>query len=265
MRPASVKSKYADNLARQKRVRFLIKIAIISAAVLAMFGAMFYFLFFYGLMDIKVITFEGLNYINSDELRGKISQKFEDRYLGYIQYKNNLYFLNTDDLRSEILSQYTILESVKIEKKMPHEIVFKFKERSAIGVWCFVDDCVYFDDQANTWGPAIKSSGFLILAVEDLRESDKKEIDLEYFEALKLFVDNKNLPLLIKGITIPKDAFRDFKAHTQTGYDLLFSLDSDISGQLEVLKIFLKDDKNANINFRQIDLRIDGRVYYMVI
>ena len=263
MKPTNIKSKYTDDLTRQKRVRFLIKAGLISLAVLASIGTIFYFIFFHGTVDIKIITLEGLNTVDSQEIKNQITQKFEQKYFNYIPHKNNLYFLNTEKLKFEILSKYTILESIDVEKKMPHEIIFKFRERAAIGVWCFGDDCVYFDKDAITWGPAIRSSGFLLITVEDQRKPENREIDSEYFQAVKLLSDkNLKLPIIIKGITIPENSFRDFRANTSAGYDILFSLDSDILQQLEVLKIFLKDEKNLAIIPQQIDLRINGRVYY---
>ena len=259
MRPGNIKSKYTDNLARQKRAHFLFKIGLVFILVAIAIGGILYLLFFYKFMDVRAVTIEGLKTINSEELRDKIMERLEEKYLGYIPRKDYLLFLDTDDLRSEILSQYPTLKSVEIEKNMPHELIFKLNEREALGIWCLRDNnCQYFDSDKNTWGPAGKSSGFLIMTVEDKRKNEK--IDDEYFNSIKLLIDkDKKLPVTIKDIIIPEDSFRDFRVNTSDEYYLLLSLDSDIPQQIEVLKIFLGEGQLFN---EYIDLRIDGRVYY---
>ncbi len=263
MKPSNIRGKYSDDLVRQKRARFLFKITLAAVLVLMAIAGIFYLLFLHNLMDIRVVTIEGLNTINSDELKNKIMEQLEGKYLGFVPQKNNLYFLNTDNLKSEILSRYLILSDLGIEKNMPHELVFKFKERAAVGIWCFYDNnCLYFDSEGNTWGPAIKSSGFLIVIVEDNRKLEKTEIDNEYFKAIKSLTNNDKLPFTIKNIIISEDSFRGLKINTAEGYYVLMSLDSNISEQIEVLRIFINEKRKGDFNPKYLDIRVDGRVYY---
>ena len=217
--------------------------------------------FFYNFFDVRGVTLEGLKTIDSEELKNRIDERLQDKYFGYLPRKNNLFFLNLDNLKAEILSQYPILESLEIEKKLPHELILKFKERAALGIWCFTNsECVYFDSELNIWGSAAKSTGFLIVTIHDQRDS-KEEIDKEYFDAVKPLLNNSKLPVTIKDVTIPAKSFRNFQINTAEGYYVLMSLDSNIADQIQALGIFL-EDQDAGFNPLYIDLRINGRVYY---
>ncbi len=268
MRPVNIKNKYTDNLAHQRHARFLFRISMALAATLVAGGGVFYLLFFRNLLDIETITLNGLNTAGSDEFRAGINERLERKYLGLIPRKNNLFLLNTSGLRSEILAKYPILESLEIRKAMPHELIFNFKERKALGVWCFDnipsgrDECFYFDSSGDTWGPAARSTGFLIFSVEDQRNLEAPKIDGEYFNAIKKLTDkNAKLPVTVKDITIQEKSYRDLRVNVSAGYSLLLSLDSDISAQIEALKIFLAN-QDKDFKPQYLDLRVDGRVYY---
>jgi len=69
--------------------------------------------------------------------------------------------------------------------------------------------------------------------------------------------------IFINKFTIPDKFISDFSAFTSNGYELLFSTDSDVNKQLEVLEIFLAEKKDdPDFKPQYIDLRINGRVYY---
>ena len=62
---------------------------------------------------------------------------------------------------------------------------------------------------------------------------------------------------------IPENSFDEFRVYTDRGFYLIFSLDSNIKNQTDVLRIFLDEkSKDPNFNPQYLDLRIDGRIYY---
>lgn len=265
IRPANIKGHYSDNLAHQRRVRFVLKsIFILSSVVLVMAGAV-YVSFFAGLLDLRAINMNGLKTLNPDELRRQIDRRINDKFFGFIPSKNNILFLDADNIKTDLLSKFSVLKSVELEMKLPHKLVFDFQEREVAGTWCFIGaNCLYFDFNGASWGSAVKSTGYLMASVDDLRQSETKEIDKEYFEAMKIFFNGSgDLPFISGEIIIPEVAFRSFSVYSANGYPILFSLDTDITRQLKILSIFLSDKKKeTDFTSKYIDLRIDGRVYY---
>jgi len=260
MKPANIKSGYTDNLARQRRARILLKLGLISIILIVSFAGVIYLLFFSKVLDVRSVTLNGLAQVDSTELQNKINDRLSQKIFRLIPRKNNIALISSYNFENEILDIYPVLKSLKISRNWPHELIFDFVERTALGVWCFKQDCAYFDIDGNTWGQAAKSSGFLITTIEDNRDINSNKIDKEYLEALKIFL-TKESPILIRNVVIDKNSFRDFKILTDKNYFLLFSIDSNIKKQLEMLEIFL-NEKGVNFKPQYIDLRIDGRIYY---
>ena len=259
MKPANIKSGYTDNLARQRRARILFKLMILVAISLIILVGIIYFLFFSKVLEVKSITLNGLVQANSGELNTQIEERLNQKIFRFIPRRSNLILINQADLKGEILSKYPVLKSLEIKNDYPHGLIFNFTERIALGVWCFKENCFYFDNEGNAWGGAARSSGFLITVVEDQRNLEEQKIEKEYLEAIKIFLVGEEPPLKIKNIII-EDSFRDFKVMLGDYY-LLFALDSDIKKQLEILDIFL-NEKGIGFRPQYIDMRIDGRIYY---
>lgn len=265
LRPANIKGQYSDNLVRQKRVRFILNSIFVLSLIILAGAGLIYMSFFAGLLDLRAININGLKTLNSNELRGRIDNIVNNKFFGFIPSKNNILFLDADNIKTDLLSKFSVLKSVELKTQLPHKLIFDFQEREVAGIWCFVGaDCLYFDFNGASWGNAAKSTGYLMISVDDRRNLDTKAIDREYFEAIKIFFKGSDdLPFIPGEIIIPENAFRDFSVHSADGYPILFSLDTDITGQLKVLGIFLSDKKKEdNFTPKYIDLRIDGRVYY---
>jgi len=219
-----------------------------------------YLLFFSRMFDVREVSFNGLDTVSSDMFRGKIDEKLNQKILKYLPRRNNIFFVNTGNFEKEFASDYPVFKSVNVHKKLFHGLVFDFLERKPAGVWCLKDSCSYFDNDKVLWGQPAKSSGFIFLTIEDNRQSENKQIDDDFFRPIMEIA--KNMTGEIKNITIPADAFNEFRVYT-TDYYIIFTTDSDVKNQLDVLKIFLADkNKDSNFHPQYIDLRIDGRVYY---
>jgi len=265
MHPYNIKSGYTDTLARQRRARFVVKAIIFLVLIVFVCGGAIYLLFFSRFLDLRSMTLNGLDTLSSGEVRTEIDKTLNSKIFGYLPRRNSVLFINSNKLRGYLLSQFPVLQSVEIKKNFPHELAINFLERKAVGVWCYKGgNCQYFDSDGNVWGQVIKSSGFLMVIVDDQRNTDTKQIDKDYLLAVKTFLDNpKLLPFSVKDIILAQDSFRDYIVNTSAGYPLYFSLDSNIIDQVKVLNIFLENKgKDGNFNPQYIDLRINGRVYY---
>lgn len=252
---------YRDTLACRKRRFFILKLIGFSFLALAALVGAGYLLFFSPVLAVNSINVEGIRTIDRDAFYARLSAFLDESAFKYLKLRRNILFLNAKTLSESLESQFPVAKEIAVSKEIPHRISVRIQERSPIGIWCISQECFYFDEEGKTWSGAVKSSGFLLISVEDERQS---EIDDEYFSpVLQVVRAFRQSDIKIKQVVIPADAFREFHVESDRGYILLFSLDSDIPNQLEVLRIFL-DEKSKDPDFhpRSLDLRIDGRVYY---
>lgn len=265
MRPVNLKKiNHRDGVVRRHRRIFILKIVAMVASVIIVVAGLVYLLFFSRLFDVREVSFNGLDTISSNEFQVKINEHLDQKLFKFLPKKNNIFFVGTADLETNFSSAYPIFKSVDIQKKPLHGLVLNFTERKPVGIWCFGESaggsCSYFDESKNLWGESAKSSGFIFLTIEDRRKKEDRQIDDEFFKPIMEVA--KKMTGEIKNIIIPENSFNEFRAYTSKYY-IIFSTESDIRDQLDVLKIFMNDKvKNPDFNPQYIDLRIDGRVYY---
>jgi cell division septal protein FtsQ len=264
MRPINVqKIRQHDRFARRKRKLFIAKMIAIGIGAASFFGGILYFFLFSSSLEIQQINVSGLKKVDAKAIDGRIQEQLQRTWLTYVRPQKNIFLFDSDRLRSSLLDQFPELKDVTIEKDPMHVVAFTFVEREPLGIWCFKNDCRYFDDEGALWGQPVRSSGFLLLTVNDLRERDQI-IDEEFLEAVKqVHKGFQGIHVGLKNIRIPADRLREFQADTSKGYPVLISLDSDLAKQMEVFRIFIeKKATDKTFHPQYVDLRIDGRIYY---
>ncbi|OGM99903.1 MAG: hypothetical protein A2817_01570 [Candidatus Yanofskybacteria bacterium RIFCSPHIGHO2_01_FULL_39_8b] len=256
---------YGGILARKKQRRFLLWLLVAVVIILALAGSVVYLLFFSPWMKITNIEINGLETVDSAAMYSMIeSAKNETIYLTEVKPQSNILFFDTKALRNKILSDFPVIKEVNTSITFPHKLVVSIKERTPFGTWCFISECRYFDDSGVLWGQALRSSGSILLSIDDLRKSEEQivTIDKNILEPIKKTIDGLNtIGIKIRKVEIPEGEIGDFTIYTFVGYKLLFNNSSDILGQVVILKILL-DQKEKEFKPEYIDLRIDGRVYY---
>lgn len=267
--------KFHDKLTEKRHKVFIFKILFFIGLAVTAVGLIFYLLFFSGGLDIREVTINGLEKADKDKFNEILDKRLNSKLWNYVEYQRNTLFFDPDSFKAEILTVVPEIKNISINKKPPHTLNINVTERETAGVWCFVAgsveptaNCRYFDEDGVIWGEAALSSGFLILNVEDMRQNRQKRLDKNLLDNL-LFISKylKETNIFVNKFVIPENFIGDFRAVTSKNYDLLFSLDSDIDGQLEVLKIFLAEKQNTSppageFKPRYIDLRINSRIYY---
>src|SRR3989338_11273691 len=87
-----------DGVARRHRQIFILKIVAILAGIIIVVFGLIYLLFFSRLFDVREVSFNGLNTINSEEFKTKVNNELNQKVLGYLIKRNNILFVNTGDL-----------------------------------------------------------------------------------------------------------------------------------------------------------------------
>lgn len=269
-------NRYSDALALKRRRVLIKKIALSIFIGLALAMVTGYLLFFTPYLQITDISVNGLRTIAPEEVEslmdsvpiGRQAAIFQNIFSVFkfinVRQQKNIIFFNVDTAQDKILAQFPVIKSVEIRKDYPHKLIFDFVERNPIGTWCFDAGCHYFDSDGVLWGKALKSSGPLLLTIEDKRgDTDTSDrIESNLLESINTIITGlANIGIVVKKIEIPAGSINDLKVHTAEGYYILTDSSSNMAQQLDTLRIFLKN-KGADFHPEYIDIRIEGRVYY---
>ncbi|HWA64715.1 MAG TPA: hypothetical protein VG866_02615 [Candidatus Paceibacterota bacterium] len=251
--------RYADTRKR----RFWVRIAAGFGIGLAALVALGYALFFTGWFDIRDISIADASPEHTAQIQtaivGQLGQK-----IFHIPVGRNILFFRKSKLSQDLKNAFAFIDSISISKDLFHGLIVRATDRTARGVWCSPDMCRYFDAEGNLWGQAVRSSGFLVLTVDDQRAGGEDRADPAFLPSI-LFVQQEfaalNIP--IKSVLIPADSFTDFHVLTADGYPLYFTTDADIEKQIHTFAIF-RDQKIVPgiVHPQYLDLRFEGRVYY---
>lgn len=269
MRISSVKgSQYIDRLAKNRRRSFMLRIGLVSVGLVLCFVAMFYVVVFSGWFDVNYFQIIGAKNINPDTIKENLNTYRDYKLLNFIPVGRSIFFFDINKAKDNLLQELDLLKEISIKKNYNHALLVTIVERDALGIWCFenyVGDrkCKYFDEDMRVWGDVDKTTGFVLLTVEDYKTVDKQEIDIDYFNGIKLILASFEGRIPIKTIVIPSLSLKDFIVYTDKPYYLQFSLESGLDEQIAALMIFLDNQKNdTGFAPQYLDLRVVGRVYY---
>lgn len=257
MKTMDIKSGYHDKLAMRRHRAFVINVFLIIIFALLLLSLLFYYFFISQYLMITDINIKPTHTMNNMEVQAAISGYLDDTIVG-LKLRRNILILDTSDLAVSLKHTFPTIRELSIVKRYRHSLFISITERNAIGIWCFPDRCVYFDNEMYSWGTPNESSGYLLLAIKDEQGS---EIQKPYFDAITSVSQNIPRNIVIKKVVIPMNASDDLNIYTNEGYYIKISLDSDIPKQLKILGLFLGQNE---ISPRYYDLRVDGRIYYAI-
>lgn len=255
---------------------------MISFGILISIDAIFYFLFFGGVFEVKEIKIvsllgQDLSAEESVQLRTAAENWINEDFL-FFKKSSNPILLSKSSLSSALLDQFKDLESLNVKRASIHVLEIEVGQRRSAGIWCLArnksfgstqDKCFYFDKNGIAYREAARSQGFIIVNVIDQRDRNLEigsKVDSEnWYKNILLTTDL----LLKEGIDvlemdIKPDSFEEFGAKTRDGWVIMFSLSTDIQKQISAMNLFFKQkmtpDKIKALNY--IDLRIQDRIYY---
>lgn len=266
MRPPQIRDfRSQDKFAAEKRRHVKRKIIFWFFAVAIVFGGVGYLAVFSDAFSIENIAIDGANIIvDKSALESSVKDAISTRTWGFLPLQNNTLFIQTALLAEKLTRDFPAAKNISVDRKFMHALNIRVAERKPLGIWCFGEKCSYFDSDGFTWGEPPKSSGFLLLRVQDMRERTENSLSKDILEKItSLSGGIGELDIPVKEFKVSQTAITDLAVSTGKGYTIYFDLDGDVKGQLETLKIFL-DKRSVESSFtpQYLDLRIAGRVYY---
>ena len=218
-------------------------------------------------ISVWAVWFSGFFLVAELDIRGAdesvhvaVRRQLERAVLG-----ENLFFVDTDELTGELLGRFPALAYVEVDKAWPGGIRVDVVEREAIGVWCRPrspeKECFLFDD-TETWGRGVPSTGTIMLTVMDHHPEGAPHAEL--IERIRMVVERLHeIDISTTQVVLPLGALNEIHFITTSGYPIYFATESDLEEQLDVLEIFLGDQRAKGEFIPQyIDVRVPGKAYF---
>jgi cell division septal protein FtsQ len=251
-------------------------------AILALFlstfliGISVYFVFFSQYFAIKNILISGTEKISQDEMRGLLDTQISARRF-FVFSQNNIFIFDEKTAEKTISEKYA-LNFFKINKRLPGTLQISLEEKKPAIIWKTTDKFYLID-----WGGAIISEisseevpGYpgnqpgakMAVVFDDSNASVAVKDEILNSQIIQNinYLQN-NLPqttgLQISNMAMASHDDPTIRCATDEGWEAYFSLASDLSTQINKLKIFLEQkNKDERRGLQYIDLRFEDRVYY---
>lgn len=233
---------------------------------LAVLGGIFYFMFLSGHFTIRDVKISGLETIPREEILINLNKIFNQKKFGVLG-SNNYFIFPGAKLQASLREQFPKIGLVRIEKINPDGINIVINERKAIGVWCYKISCFYFDKGGVVFEEAPKSTGSLMLSIDDeaansaeLGDVVLRDGDVEFFQSVQ-GITVRSFSFGVKGFLITPDG--EFEVTTTEDWQIFLDKSESPQYQLSNLKYVLDEEvKTRRRELEYVDLRLGNRVYY---
>ncbi|MDP2741762.1 MAG: FtsQ-type POTRA domain-containing protein [bacterium] len=256
-------------------ISFLFLIIVLSFLYIFVFSSIF---------QVKNIEVSGNEKIQNKDIQDfafvRTGQKIISMGSWHLE-SGSIFLVNYKKINKEILNNFSVIESVKISKKLPQTLTIEIIERKPLGAFCGSSVAV-----SETNSPPAKEECFLIdqngIIFESLSEiSDnmiivRKPLDIkQMFTGEKVVAENimgiiskiernlkDNLQINIEEAIISNPLRLDIK--TNENWQIYFDLDSDVDMQITKMNLLLNNEisTDARKNLKYVDLRFKDKAYY---
>ena len=264
------KNVYQREYLAKKRQTLFIKILVITGGFVAGTVFLLYALFFARWFDIRTVHVNAPFSIPEEEVLNSTNQWLDVRTFG-LAHRSNSIFVSPNKLESLLAKSFPQIETVRVDRISVHEIAIHITVRKAIAIWCLSMKrvCYYFDENGIAFEELEPTEGFLFTAINDERNRtielgstvapDDWREDIITVKRVAQFG-----AVTLTGFTIPNDSFDEFRATTQEGWWIKFSMQTNVGQQMRNLLAFLKEKikPEERTTLEYVDLTIPDRIYY---
>lgn len=240
-----------------------IKLIVLASAVAALI--LIWLLFFSSLFKITIIDVSGAGENTIKDAKAVAWGVAGNRLLA----KNNLLLYNKDEL-AKVLNDKYYLQSLNIEKKLPHTLIITLEEKQQAAVWHEDDKYFYLDGDGNVINqvdplnvnrqslPVIENSTDVKI---DGRKANIDQTSLDY--AISLFNEfkDKKHGFEIEKFILDKD-INTVKMAVLDGPKIFFNTKEAVAVEAARLDLLIKEKLKDSFSQKEyINLRFGDNVY----
>ena len=248
----------------------------VSILISILFISVLYLLFFSQVFQIKSIAISGEQKISKQDIANIVENQIQNKFLFF--NTKSIFLVKRNEISDIALSEFPLIESVQINRKLPSSLFVIVKERIEKAKWCIENKCFLIDNNGIIFEeifenyselPTIKSfnaNGKFALPADatalqaglgqEVVEKETLSKVLQIISKLK-----QNLEIQIKLADIVSKERLNIK--TSENWEIYFNLLGDIDWQITELGLILEKeiDSEKRQKLEYIDLRFN-RVFY---
>jgi hypothetical protein len=272
------KSQGFHKIHRMARKKSILKNRFFRVSILIsiLFVSVFYLLFFSQVFQIKSVTISGEQKISKQDIANIVENQIQNKFLFF--NTKSIFLVKRNEISNIALSEFPLIESVQINRKLPSSLFVIVTERIEVAKWCIENKCFLIDNNGIIFDPirneisngareifenyselsTIKSfnaNGKFALGQEVVEKETLSKV-LQIISKLE-----QNLEVQTKLADIVSKERLNIK--TLENWEIYFNLAGDINWQITELGLIL--EKEIDLEKRQeleyIDLRFN-RVFY---
>lgn len=177
----------------------------------------------------------------------------------------SILFLNTKEIKDELLKDFLILNNVEIKRRFPSSVEILAVERKTTANFCNIEKCFFVDKEGIAFKETTADPLYIILTPTKTEEIKYPQvISKELLDAILLSKDEMKKRI---GLEVKECIFAQLKLEIKTdqGWTAIIDPKKDIGNQISSLNLVFKNkigEENAQ-NIDYIDVRLD-KIFYMM-
>lgn len=251
---------------RQKKSILKSRFFWIFVLILIVGLAIFYFLIFSPVFQIKEIKISGLQKVLTNDIENLVWQKIKKKILFF--KSKSIFLISLNEIKNSLLREFPKIGQVALKRNFPNALSLEIQERKPAFVFCN-SDCFLIDKKGIIFDAFKNNISREVEGLPIIKSQKVKEIVFgekifeEDFLARILEVQKKieeKLKIKIGGFLVSEEKLT---AKTAEDWKIYFNLKGDLNWPLTELFLILEKqippERRGNLEY--IDLRF-SRVYY---
>ncbi len=252
-----------SSVRHKKRKRAFLRWILFFVVLIFVAVGIFWSLFFIEDLKIKDVAIETSSSKQKEILGYEIDRILSSKFFGVVP-KNRIFSFQVEEVKDGLLSKFTNIETLEIERTSLSSILIFAKEREPVAVFCD-EDCFFVDKSGLAYERApIFSSGVLIKFM-DKRSSEiskgKFIMNEEDFNKILEFKNKLEDSFSIKEIYLEDNNVCKF--YLEEGWYITINIKDDVDYLFNNFSLFWEElsEKNSK-DFEYIDLRFGKKVFF---
>jgi cell division septal protein FtsQ len=233
-----------------------------------------YLVFFMGFFRITSIQFTHEGAVSEQSVEGFVRSSYQGKFFNAVN-KDNVWFVNTNKLSTNILERYPKLKNVTTTIEFPGTIHITLIEKPYQLVWCTGADCFLLTDEGALRDASVfferkdEQGKFFTLRDESSQHAGVNEALISKDEVAFIGKVAEDFTLrtgfeIDEELTRPSRYAQEIRLHTKRGFWVYIntkdSLDEALNNMMLLLQKQIPENEWEQLNY--IDLRTENRIYY---
>src|SRR3989344_9148414 len=212
--------------------------------VLIFMGVSSYFFFLSSIFKIKEINISG-NPAFAEATAGR--QKILYQKIQKLLDTKNIFLIDFEEIKKEILEKFPQIASINIERKFPESITVQVEERRGVAIFCQIDSCFLIDKEGVIFENVSDKLGLVTIrpSLIESKRLGEKVLETSHMSSI-LNIESKlrgDFKIAVEEILAVSN--ERLNIETLEGWEIYFDPSKDLDWQITKLKAVLEQEISA--------------------